>query len=145
MTDARPGGGPHPRPDAEHGEALSTAQILQARYRGRLPGRLEDLAGPGQGVVTLPLHVVWSGRNSFPLDQPRARMSLYRVVLAEGQHQDLVRFLNKDLLVAQWPVLRRMVSRHLRTVWEEAFPELASVVDCDPSPGAPPHFRAAGP
>ena len=53
-------------------------------------------------------------------------MSLYRVMLAEGQKQDLMHFLDKDLLVAQWPVLRRLVSRHLRIVWEDAFPELAA-------------------
>ena len=48
----------------------------------------------------------------------------HRIRAAEGQRQDLVRFLNKELLLAQWPVLRRMVSRHLGQVWEEAFPAL---------------------
>ncbi|MFG3234404.1 hypothetical protein ACGFZG_21930 [Streptomyces antibioticus] len=52
-------------------------------------------------------------------------MSLYRVLLAEGQRADLIRFLNKDLLVDQWPILRRFISRHPRDVWEEAFIELA--------------------
>ncbi|MGW1810469.1 hypothetical protein ACWC2T_34400 [Streptomyces sp. NPDC001393] len=105
---------------------MSAAQVLQARYRSRLPDQLEDLTGPRQGTVELPLHVVWSGSNSYSLESPRARMSLYRVRLAEGQQQDLVRFLSKDLLIAQWPVLRRLVSRHLRTVCEEAFPELVA-------------------
>ncbi|KAF5990818.1 hypothetical protein BOG92_001440 [Streptomyces sp. WAC00263] len=90
-----------------------------------MPARLQDLAGPADGTVDLPLHVVWSGRSSFSLDRPKARMGLYRTVFAEGQRDDLIRFLNKDLLLAQWPVLRRLISRHIRDVWEDAFPELA--------------------
>ena len=53
-------------------------------------------------------------------------MSLYRVVLSEGQYADLAAYLDKDLLKDQWPVLRTLISRHIRTVWESAFPELAS-------------------
>ncbi|MFD6294188.1 hypothetical protein ACFWFU_05160 [Streptomyces sp. NPDC060235] len=33
-------------------------------------------------------------------------------------------FLNRDLLIAQWPVLRTLISRLIRDVWESAFPEL---------------------
>ncbi|MFE5301892.1 hypothetical protein [Streptomyces sp. NPDC056632] len=33
-------------------------------------------------------------------------------------------FLNRDLLVSQWPVLRSLVSRPLRDAWEAAFPQL---------------------
>ncbi|WP_326725928.1 hypothetical protein OHT59_04715 [Streptomyces sp. NBC_00243] len=111
--------------DAGGADLISPAEVLRARYRSRLPRTLVELGGPSRGVVDLPLHVVWSGVSSFSLERPKARMSLYRIVLAEGQRQDLIRFLNKDLLLAQWPVLRRLVSRHLREVWEEAFPELA--------------------
>ncbi|MVO84346.1 hypothetical protein GPA10_06050 [Streptomyces sp. p1417] len=107
---------PHPVPDA--------AEILRARYARRLPARLEDLAGPARGLVDLPLHVVWSGRRSFEVDRPRARMGLYRTVLAEGQREDLARFLDRDLLIGQWPVLRTLISSQIRDVWDEAFPEL---------------------
>ncbi|MGV9248662.1 hypothetical protein [Streptomyces sp. NPDC003710] len=106
-------------------EPTGHAEVLRARYRSRLPERLEDLTGPDQGLVVPPLHVVWSGRTSFPLDRPKARMSLYRAVLAEGQRDDLVALLNRRLLLEQWPVLRRLISPHLRDVWEETFPDLA--------------------
>ncbi|MGW7441231.1 hypothetical protein [Streptomyces sp. NPDC054849] len=106
--------------------APSAAEVLHARYMSRLPASLEKLAGPEHGVVELPLHVAWSGLRAYDLDRPRLRMSLYRTVLAEGQHEDLVTLLNHDLLLAQWPVLRTLVSRHVRQVWGEAFPELAS-------------------
>ncbi|MER0484636.1 hypothetical protein ABR737_41010 [Streptomyces sp. Edi2] len=101
-------------------------ELLCAQYAQRLPAHLEDLNGPTHGTVDLPLHVAWSGRRSYGLEQPRSRMSLYRTVLAEGQRQDLIDFLNRDLLLAQWPVLRTLISRPLRDVWEAAFPELAT-------------------
>ncbi|MFE1790911.1 hypothetical protein ACFW7J_21380 [Streptomyces sp. NPDC059525] len=109
---------PTPRPSA--------AEVLRARYAGRLPATLEELAGPVHGVVDLPLHVAWSGLRSYYRDRPRLRMGLYRTVLAEGQHEDLVKLLHRDLLLAQWPVLRTLVSRHVRQAWEEAVPELAA-------------------
>ncbi|MFI9580592.1 transcriptional regulator [Streptomyces sp. NPDC052236] len=57
--------------------------------------------------------------------EPVMRMSCYRVVLAEGTHNDLVQYLNRDLLVSMWPVLRTLISRDIRDVWESAFTELA--------------------
>ncbi|MET7453968.1 hypothetical protein ABZT03_19205 [Streptomyces sp. NPDC005574] len=56
-------------------------------------------------------------------------MSLYRTVLTEGQRQDLVAFLNRDLLIAQWPVLRKLIGRPLRDAWEIRFPELPTNED----------------
>ncbi|AEW98729.1 hypothetical protein [Streptantibioticus cattleyicolor] len=103
----------------------SAAEVLRARYTGRLPARLEDLAGPRHGRVDLPLHIAWSGLRTLDLDRPRQRMSLYRTVLAEGRHDDRTALLDRDLLLDQWPVLRTLVSRHIRTAWENAFPLLA--------------------
>lgn len=104
---------------------VSRAAVLEERYRSRLPGSLEDLNGPGGGEVQLPLHVAWSGQTAFNLDQPKPRMHMYRVVLAEGQRGDIAAYLNRDLLVGQWPILRTLVSRTVRKVWETGFPELA--------------------
>jgi hypothetical protein len=103
------------------------APVLEARYRGRLPGSLDELAGPTTGVVRLPLHVAWSGLTAFDLTSPRPRMTLYRIVLAEGQRADILRYLNRDLLLSQWPVLRVLIGRHVSKVWEAAFPELSPV------------------
>ncbi|MEV8319558.1 hypothetical protein AB0Q95_35920 [Streptomyces sp. NPDC059900] len=110
-----------PLPDEPSAEA-----VLRARCACRLPEHLTDLAGPAHGTVGLPLHVVWSGLRSFDLDRPRSRMSLYRAALAEGQREDLIAFLDPDLLLAQWPVLRTLISRSIRDVWESRFTELAA-------------------
>ncbi|MBW8707477.1 hypothetical protein MBT84_48365 [Streptomyces sp. MBT84] len=99
-------------------------ETLREQYARRLPASLDELAGPAAGTVDLPLHVVWSGRRSYGLSQARSRMSLYRTVLTEGQRQDLTAFLDRDLLIAQWPVLRTLISRPLRDAWEIRFPEL---------------------
>ncbi|MFJ3799976.1 hypothetical protein ACIPSJ_27305 [Streptomyces sp. NPDC090088] len=109
-----------PRPGARP----SVAEVLRERYARRLPDTLEALTGPEHGLVDLPLHIAWSGLRTYDLDQPRLRMSLYRTVLAEGQRDDITRFLNRDLLLAQWPTMRTMISRPVREVWETAFPEL---------------------
>ncbi|MFF7043716.1 hypothetical protein ACIP4T_09820 [Streptomyces massasporeus] len=109
-----------PRPDARP----HVAEVLYERYAGRLPDTLETLAGPEHGLVDLPLHIAWSGLRTYDLDQPRQRMSFYRTVLAEGQCDDITCFLNRNLLLAQWPTLRTMISRHVRDAWESTFPEL---------------------
>ncbi|MGW1729301.1 hypothetical protein ACWCQK_41675 [Streptomyces sp. NPDC002306] len=98
--------------------------MLREQYARRLPASLDELSGPTAGTVDLPLHVAWSGRRSYGLGRPRSRMSLYRTVLTEGQRQDLISFLNRDLLTAQWPVLRTLISRPLHDAWEHRFPEL---------------------
>ncbi|MFI0989459.1 transcriptional regulator [Streptomyces exfoliatus] len=109
----------------------SVPEVRRTRFARRLPAELSELGGPDHGHVELPLHLAWSGLSRFDLDQPRLRMSCYRIVLAEGQQDDLVRYLNRELLVAMWPVLRTLISRDIRDVWENAFHELA------------PHTRAA--
>jgi hypothetical protein len=102
------------------------SEILRARYQNRLPTALDDLTGPAQGIVLLPLHVAWSGQTAFNLDQPKPCMHMYRIVLAEGQRDDVAAYLNRDLLVRQWPVLRKLISPTVRNVWESAFPDLSS-------------------
>ncbi|MEV0990670.1 hypothetical protein [Streptomyces sp. NPDC049949] len=107
---------------------VPAGEVLRERYTGRLPDSLDELAGPVGGVVELPLHIAWSGLRAYDLDRPRQRMSLYRTVLAEGRRDDLATLLDRDLLTEQWPVLRTLVSRHIRQVWEDRFPQLAGRV-----------------
>jgi hypothetical protein len=102
----------------------SSSDIRRATVARRAPTALSDLVGPRHGAVSLPLHLAWSGLTTFDLDQPRLRMSYYRIVLAEGRHDDLVQFLNHDLLIEMWPVLRTLISRDIREVWERTFDEL---------------------
>jgi hypothetical protein len=102
----------------------SPAEILRARYQGRLPSTLDELAGPRHGMVQLPLHVAWSGQTAFDIDSSKPRIHMYRILLAEGERDDVTTYLNQDLLISQWPILRTLISRMVRSVWESAFPEL---------------------
>ncbi|MFI8185923.1 hypothetical protein ACIF70_36195 [Actinacidiphila glaucinigra] len=100
--------------------------LYREKFRRRLPASLDELHGPTRGTVDLPLHIAWSGMTSYDLEKPRQRMGLYRTVLHEGLHDDLPLYLNRDLLVQLWPVLRTLVGRTVRTVWEDTFPQLAA-------------------
>ncbi|MGH3311739.1 MAG: transcriptional regulator [Streptomyces sp.] len=102
----------------------SFSEVRRERFARRRPAELSELRGPVHGSVSLPLHLAWSGLTEFDLDQPRLRMSCYRIVLAEGMREDLVRYLNRNLLTSMWPVLRTLISRDIRDVWESAFAEL---------------------
>ncbi|MGW0934465.1 transcriptional regulator [Streptomyces sp. NPDC002666] len=95
------------------------------KFARRLPAALSELAGPQHGPARLPLHPARSGPTTLDIDQPRLRMSYYRIVLAEGQQDDLDQHLDRDLLVGLWPTLRTLISRDVREVRERAFDELA--------------------
>ncbi|MFD4897586.1 transcriptional regulator [Streptomyces sp. NPDC058411] len=99
--------------------------LRRAKFARRLPAALSELVGPTHGSVSLPLRLAWSGLTTFDLDRPRLRMSYYRIVLAEGQYDDLVQYLDRGLLVGLWPTLRTLISRDVREVWESAFDELS--------------------
>jgi hypothetical protein len=103
---------------------VSYPSVMEQRYRSRLPAALIELSGPTRGTVQLPLHVSWSGQTAFDLDRAKPRMHIYRIVLAEGQLADVTAYLNRDLLVSQWPVLRTLIGKTVRSAWESAFPEL---------------------
>ncbi|MFG3021584.1 hypothetical protein ACGFZQ_24050 [Streptomyces sp. NPDC048254] len=117
---------PAPAPRDISGADAEDLALYREKFRGRLPESLDELHGPIHGVVDLPLHMAWSGMTSYDLGKPRQRMGLYRTVLHEGLHDDLPRYLNQDLLHELWPVLRTLVGRTVRAVWEDAFPQLAS-------------------
>jgi hypothetical protein len=88
-------------------------------YARRLPSSLEDLRGPADGSVHLPLHVAWSGRRSYDVGDDRERLILYALLLAEAQREDLEQFLNRDALLRMWPRLRRLLGKHARSAWEQ--------------------------
>lgn len=117
---------PHARSSSRSGMDVEDLAQYRARFERRLPDSLDLLQGPSEGIVDLPQHVAWSGMASYDLGKPRQRMSLYRIVLHEGLHDDLQTYLNRDMLLQLWPVLRTLVGRTVRSVWEDAFPQLAA-------------------
>ena len=117
---------PAPTPRDLSGPNTNDLALYREKFQRRLPESLDMLCGPTQGVVELPLHIAWSGMASYDMSNPRQRMGLYRTVLHEGLQDDLPLYLNQGLLLQLWPVLRTLVGRTVRAVWEDAFPQLAS-------------------
>ena len=68
------------------------------------------LRAPGGGLVDL--------------DRPGALGMAYRTVSNEGTVEDLVRVLNRDVLIAVWPEL--LLPLRVLVMWESRFPELRS-------------------
>jgi len=84
----------------------------------RLPDRLDDLHGPWQGVVVLPVHLTWHGLREFDVAREKPRLLLYNIVLSQGRRNDLARFINSRRLRDDWPQLRLLVSRPVRRACE---------------------------
>jgi hypothetical protein len=99
------------------------------RYQAR-PGRsalvitdLGVLRGPTAGTVELPLRLYWGANSTFDLDNPAVLRWVYQTVLREAVHDDeLVSYLNGDMLVAIWPELA--LPRGVRDAWEDHHPAL---------------------
>jgi hypothetical protein len=87
----------------------------------RLPDRLDDLHGPWQGVVVLPVHLTWHGLREFDVALDRPRLLLYNIVLSQGRRNDLARFVNPYRLRDDWPQLRPLLSRPTRRACERKF------------------------
>ncbi len=108
---------------------MALADVLAYRWgrlAGRLPDRLEDLRGPGQGVVVLPVHLTWHGLREFDVADGRLRLCLYSIVLSQGQRNDIARFLNARLLTEDWPQLCGLLGRKTRAACERRFGLTAS-------------------
>jgi hypothetical protein len=84
----------------------------------RLPDRLEDLHGPWQGVVVLPVHLTWHELREFDVARQKPRLLLYSIVISQGRRNDVARFLNAQRLREDWPQLRPLVSTKMRKALE---------------------------
>jgi len=90
-------------------------------HRRRLPERIEDLRGPAKGVIMLPRHLSWPGMRECDVTDDATRRSMYGIVLTQGQRNDVARFLNPELLRADWPRIRNALDPRLRAYCEQRF------------------------
>ena len=108
----------------------TTHVATPGRYESR-PGRLavvaaslEDLRGPTEGLVELPLRLFWSSLDrTFDLGAPYMLRSMYETVLVEASRpEDLAAYLDGDTLTALWPDL--YLPKGVRQAWEDQHPVL---------------------
>jgi hypothetical protein len=85
---------------------------------GRLPDRLDDLHGPWQGTVVLPVHLTWHQFREFDVARQRPRLLLYSIVISQGRRNDVARFLNAQRLREDWPELGQLLSNRMRRACE---------------------------
>jgi hypothetical protein len=85
---------------------------------GRLPDRLDDLHGPWQGIVVLPIHLSFHGHQEYDVAVERPRLQLYSIVLSQGRLSDMARLINAQRLAEDWPQLRMLLSRKMRRTCE---------------------------
>src|SRR5258706_1581814 len=88
---------------------------------GRLPKRIEELRGPVKGVILLPRNLSWPGMRECDVSDDRRRRSLYGMLLAQGQRNDIARFINGDLLRQDWPLIRNSLNARLRRRCERRY------------------------
>lgn len=92
-----------------------------------LPHSLCDLHGPSRGVLSLPGHIAWSGRQDYDLSRYEQRLEAYARVLEVGTREDIVGLLNHTFLIGHWFDLWWRLDPILRAVWEITFPELGEI------------------
>jgi hypothetical protein len=108
---------------------MSMHGALPSRLAGavdRIPHSLTQMTGPGEGMVSLPVRLAWSGPSTFDVTDPRERLTLYCSLLDCGQRDDIIRYVNAELLCQDWPRIRRLTSRRLIALWEQCLPELGT-------------------
>jgi len=88
-----------------------------------VPVSLDDLRGPAAGVVELPVRLYWSGSRRFDLADLNQAADMCEAVLDVATTvEDLVSYLNADLLIRVWPALG--LTRAKQSAWESQFPVL---------------------
>jgi hypothetical protein len=87
----------------------------------RLPRRIDDLHGPSRGVIKLPKNLSWPGMRECDVSDDRRRRNLYGMLLAQGQHNDIARFVNGGLLRQDWPLIKTTLDASLARSCERRF------------------------
>ncbi len=102
---------------------MSFADWLAGRksHAVRLPERIEELRGPAQGTIVLPRHMSFPGMRECDVTDDTTRRSMYGIILTQGQRNDVARYLNPDLLRADWPLIKDALDPKLRGTCERRF------------------------
>lgn len=113
---------------------MSFADWLAGRksHAARLPDRIEDLRGPAQGTIVLPRYLSFPGLRECDVTDDVTRRTMYGIVLTQGQRNDVARYLNPELLRADWPHIKGALDPRLRGTCERRFAlvdDVAAVAD----------------
>lgn len=123
-------------------ESADPRPRLPSRWAGvtaKLPPALDQLAGPSDGVVELPVDRAWSGERRFDLADPVQRYLYHVTVLTSAvTREHYTEWLNASLLCGDWSRLRLPADGNCTTSagmrqlsGDEQRPGLAEIRICD--------------
>jgi hypothetical protein len=98
-----------------------TADQLESRWVGaeeRVPESMDEFHGPTSGTVALPGWLAWSGMTEFEVQDREDRVHMYQILMDVGQRRDAASYMDAGLLRQDWALLRRLIPRELRRIWE---------------------------
>ncbi|HET7016356.1 MAG TPA: hypothetical protein VFI65_20715 [Streptosporangiaceae bacterium] len=124
---------------------MAIADILPGRFgsASRLPAQISELRGPARGVVMLPMHLSWPGMRECDVSEDRTRRSMYGMLLSQGKRNDIVRFVNAELLESDWPEIADSLDPKLRRLCEKQFAFGADQPAAQSPADSPPRENAA--
>lgn len=128
---------------------MPIADLLPGRFgpSGRLPDQIGELKGPVRGVVMVPMHLSWPGMRECDVSDDATRRSMYGMLLSQGKRNDIVRFINAALLVADWPLIADSLDPKVRRLVERQFAlgeDQATVAETSPVPDRPTEITQDG-
>ena len=101
---------------------------FKRELRDRVPDSLDDLRGPAEGVIELPLRI---GR--WDLAEWKQRVGLYHELIVDCRKGEPERYIDRGHFVELWPYIRCCVCDGYSSPWEEKFPELRHRASIDTS------------
>lgn len=87
----------------------------------QLPARIEELRGPARGTIMLPRYMSFPGLRECDVTDEATRRTMYGIVLTQGVRNDVARYLNAELLRADWPHIKGALDPALRRVCQRRF------------------------
>lgn len=103
--------------------------LIQDVVPYELPSSLDELRGPGSGVLQLPQSVHWGPDPGADLSTRDGVQKAYGALIREGTASQQAHLLNRHLLLNSWTVLR--LPQRCRALWEARFPELGGADDVE--------------
>jgi hypothetical protein len=88
-----------------------------------VPKRLEQLQGPLDGIIQLPLSVYWGPKRWFSLTNRNQLRLAYSTLLSEADTIELQTYVNYKVLQSVW--LDLVIPEKVRHLWELYQPEVA--------------------
>jgi hypothetical protein len=87
----------------------------------------------------LPMHLSWPGMRECDVSDDLTRRSMYGMLLSQGKRNDIVRFVNAELLESDWVQIAESLEPTLRRQCEKQF-----AFGTDHAPAASPGQHSPG-